>query len=254
MNAHSTSKNKYFDNTKNHTIFTPPPLCKWLAELLKDEVSTGGTVFDPSVGSGNLLSPFDNVTKIGCDIFNFNAELDGFIQEDFLDWKKGDYPAPDLTLANPPFNHSVESRAKWGRSTLMPELFATHMFRIFGNKAKLVLFTPMGLRLNTRCSTTKQGDRYRTIRNLWGPITSIISLPLDIFPNPDFDPEKPVAIRNPGKGIMKSNIKRKETQQEILLFNMPNLKPHYCVPDWVIEELRVMDREAWSDVSREKEG
>ena len=75
----------------------------------------------------------------------------------------------------------------------------------------------------------------------------LLSLPLDIFPNPDFDPEKDVAIRNPKKGIMKSNIKRKETQQEILLFNMPNLKPHYCVPDWVIEELRVMDREAWSE-------
>jgi len=246
MNAIGTSRNRYFDNTKNHTIFTPPPVCKWLSEILKDEITEGGMIFDPSVGSGNLLDSFENVIKLGADIEDFSPNIDSFFLGDFLDWEKGDYPSPDLTMANPPYNHTVESRKKWGRSTLLPELFASHCFNIFGKNSKMVLFTPMGLRLNTRCYTSKQGDRYRNIRDNWGDITSIVSLPLDVFPNPDYDNSIDEVRRNPRKGILKSNIKRKETQQEILFFNMPNLKPHYCLPDSVIEELRVMDKEAWS--------
>lgn len=247
MNAHSTKKNRYFDveNTKNHTIFTAPAVCKWLAEILKEEIPEGGVLFDPAIGSGNLLDPFDNVIKMGADIEDFGATVNSFLEGDFLDWEIGDYSAPDLTLINPPYNHTEASRKKWGRSTLLPELFATHCFKLFGNDMKMILFTPMGLRLNTRCYTPKNGERYRNIRDNWGEITSIVSLPLDCFPNPDFDPESDIARRNPGKGIMKSNIKRKETQQEILFFNMPNLKPHYCLPESVIEELRVMDKEAW---------
>ena len=244
----SVSRNRYFDNTKNHTIFTAPAVCEWLAEILKDEIKEGGILFDPAVGAGNLLSPFENVIKLGADIEDFEPDIDSFLLGDFLDWKVGEYSAPDLILINPPYNHSVESRKKWGRSSLLPELFASHCFDLFGKDIKMILFTPMGLRLNTRCSTVKQGSRYRNIRDNWGDITSIVSLPLDCFPNPDFDNDSDIVRRNPGKGIMKSNIKRKETQQEILFFNMPNLKPHYCLPDSVIEELRVMDKEAWSEI------
>ena len=247
MNAHSVKKNNYFSNTKSHTIFTPPPLCKWLTEILKDEIPKGGTLFDPSVGSGNLLSYFEDVVKLGADIEDFKPDVDSFLLGDFLDWKIGEYSAPDLILMNPPYNHTKESRKKWGRSTLFPELFASHCFKLFGKDVKMILFTPMGLRLNTRCSTVKQGDRYKNIRDNWGEITSIVSLPLDCFPNPDFKPKEDEVRRNPAKGIMKSNIKRKETQQEILFFNMPNLKPHYCLPETVIEKLREMDKEAWSE-------
>ncbi|MDA3812363.1 MAG: N-6 DNA methylase [Spirochaetaceae bacterium] len=249
LNALSTKRNRYFDNEKNHTIFTPPAISKWLREIIEPEMGNVKVVFDPACGSGNLLEPFKDKVTVGCDIEDFGADIDNFIQEDFLSWKSGDYPM-DLVNMNPPYNHSKESSKKYGRGSLLPELFADKCFKIFGKDVKMILFTPMGLRLNTRCYSTKQGARYRNIRDNWGPITSIVSLPLDVFPNADFNPEGIIGYKGQkGKkvlgGLKKSNIKRKETQQEILFFNMPKLKPHYCLPDKVIEELRDMDTEAW---------
>ena len=244
MNSISTSRNRYFDNTKNFTIFTPPPICNWLAEILEPELKSIETIFDPSVGSGNLLAPFKGKTLLGCDIEDFQPNLNQFWQDDFLTWN-GNFPQMDLVIMNPPYNHSKESRKKWGRSSLLPELFAAKCFELFGKDVRMIMFTPMGFRLNTRCYTKKQGDRYRNIRDNFGKITSIVSLPLDVFPNPDFDNEKDEVRRNPKKGIMQSNIKRKETQQEIIFFNMPKLDPHYSLPDKTLNELRIMDMELW---------
>lgn len=245
--AFNTAKNKYFNHEKNHTIFTPPTVCNWLYKIMEPELETVKTVFDPAAGSGNLLEPFrenPNIVTMGCDIEDFGADLDSFFKDDFLTWR-GEFPKIDLCMINPPFNHSVESRRKWGKTNLLPELFIQKCFDLFGTDVKAVLFTPMGFRLNTRCYTEKQGDRYRAIRDNMGAITSIISIPLDMFPNPDFDIDTPEQRRNVSAGIMKSNIKRKEIQQEIILFNMPKLNPHYCLPDSVIADLREMDREAW---------
>lgn len=244
MNPIGTSRNRYFDNTKNHTIFTPPPLCNWLKEILEPELSKIEFIFDPAVGSGNLLHPFKGKTLLGCDIEDFQPNINQFWQDDFLTWR-GNFPTMDLVIMNPPYNHTKETRKKWGRSSLLPELFAAKCFELWGKDLKLIMFTPMGFRLNTRCSTRKQGDRYRNIRDKFGSITSIVTLPLDVFPNPDFDPEKDEVRRNPKKKIYASNIKRKETQQEIIFFNMPKLEPHYLLPDKVINELRIMDMEAW---------
>lgn len=247
MNAHSVSKNRNFENRKVHTIFTPPPLCNWLKETLEPELDRRVvTLFDPCVGAANLLDPFeDKYTKIGCDVEDFSPNVDSFIQEDFLTWKIGNYDSIDLILMNPPYNHTAETSKKWGRSSLFPEMFIDHCFKLFGSNVKMVCFVPMGVRLNNRCQTEKQGTRYNKIRDKWGDITSIVSLPLDVFPNNDFDIELPVRRRNVKKKIMKSNIWRKETHQEILFFNMPSLKPHYSVPESVLEELRDMDRELW---------
>jgi hypothetical protein len=247
LSAFNTQKNPYFNKEKNHTIFTPPTVCNWLYETLKPELNTVQTVFDPACGSGNLLRPFKEAGKVtvGCDIDDFGADcVDQFFRDDFLTWR-GEFPKMDLCMLNPPFNHSVESRRKWGKTNLLPELFIQKCFDLFGKETKAVLFTPMGFRLNTRCYTEKQGGRYRNIRDNMGKISSIVSVPLDMFPNPDYDNSLPEQRRNVGKGIMKSNIKRKEIQQEIIFFNMPNLDPHYCLPDSVIEDLREMDREAW---------
>ncbi len=246
MNSLSTSRNRYFDAEKNNTIFTPPPICNWLAEILAPELPKITTIFDPTVGSGNLLNPFKNKGKtlLGCDIADYSPNIDHFWQDDFLTWK-GNYPTMDLIIMNPPYNHTKETRKKWGRSSLLPELFVAKCFELFGKDVRLILFTPMGFRLNTRCYSKNQGTRYRNIRDKFGPITSIVTLPLDVFPNPDFDPEVDVVRRNPKKKIMQSNIKRKETQQEIIFFNMPKLEPHYCLPDNVLNELRIMDMEAW---------
>ncbi len=245
MNAHSVTKNRYFDNEKNHTIFTPPPLAKWLRQIMEPELKDVEVVFDPAVGSGNLTDLFPDKFRIGCDIEDFEADLDVFEKGDFLMWSGDDYPKMDLVVMNPPYNHTKESAKKWGRSSLFPELFADKCFKLFGKDVKVVLFTPMGFRLNTRCFTTKQGTRYRNIRDNFGELTSVITLPLDVFPNPDFDPMQPEVRKNPKKNIKASNIRRKETQQEILLFNMPKLKPHYCLPEWVFDELRIMDKEAF---------
>ncbi len=265
MNAYCVQRNKYYSNTKSHVIFSPPPVCDWLRKILEPEMGEIETVFDPSVGSGNLLAPFKDKTTIGCDIEDFGAEIDQFFKDDFLTWK-GDFPQIDLVNMNPPYNHSKESAKRWGKTNLLPELFAEKCFKLFGKDTKMILFTPMGLRLNTRCYTKKQGDRYRNMRDNFGKITSIISLPLDLFPNPDFNPAYPEQRRNPTKFkdvypelkstdekvkadpikyYLKSNIKRKETHQEILLFNMPKLDPHYSLPNSVIEELREMDRTLW---------
>lgn len=266
MQAHSVTKNNYLKNSKDHSIFTPKPVCNWLKEILDPEMDNVKTIFDPAVGSGNLLDPFTNVIKMGADITDFNPVVDSFHEGDYLDWPKGDYGDIDLILTNPPFNHSPESRAKWGRSSLFPEMFADQSFKLFGKNIKMVLFAPMGLRLNTRCYTKKQGDRYRNIRDNWGAITSIVSMPLDVFHNPNFNPSYPEQIRNPGKfktkfpGLktddpkvladpikyfLKSNLKRIETHQEILFFNMPKIAPHLALPDYVIEELREEDKEIW---------
>ena len=243
MNPLSTSRNQYFDKTKDHTIFTPPPICNWLKEILEPELKHIETIFDPAVGSGNLLHPFKGKTLLGCDIEDFQPNITKYWVDDFLTWNGKNYPTMDLVIMNPPYNHSKESRKKWGKNNLLPELFAAKCFELFGKETRLIMFTPMGFRLNTRCYTKKQGDRYRDLRDKLGKITSIVSLPLDVFPNPDYDIERDEERRNPKKGIMTSNIKRKEAHQEILFFNMPKLEPHYLLPDKVINELRILDME-----------
>lgn len=266
MNPHSTNRNRYFENRKNPVIFTPPPLCKWIADIIQPELSNVQYIFDPAVGSGNLLEPFKGYYLLGCDTEAFEPSIDTFWQDDFLTWHGDDYPPIDLVVTNPPYNHTAATARKWGRKNLLPELFAQKCFDLFGTSIKMVLITPMGLRLNTRCYTKKQGDRYRTMRDTFGKITSIVSLPLDTFPNPDFDPQYPEQRRNPSrfksefKGLsprdaqvlqdpkkyyLQSNIKRKETHQEILFFNMPKLEPHYFLPDTVLQELRRIDTEIW---------
>ena len=67
----------------------------------------------------------------------------------------------------------------------------------------IVLFTPMAMRLDQ----TSRSSRWRWLRDHCPPITSIITLPHDAF----------------GGGV--------KVHCEILLFNMPKLKPHYFLPD-----------------------
>jgi type I restriction enzyme M protein len=64
------------------------------------------------------------------------------------------------------------------------------------------MFVPMGLRLNQRlCSA-----RWRWLRDCGTRITSIISLPLDVFTGVEF-------------------------HNEILIFNVVGLRPHYFLPE-----------------------
>ena len=75
----------------------------------------------------------------------------------------------DLILCNPPFNGHKNRK-------LYPEVFLKKIVEIYGNNAKIVMIVPSGLRLNQRLKS----KRWKWINeNL--EITSILTLPLDVF-------------------------------------------------------------------------
>jgi len=74
--------------------------------------------------------------------------------------------------------------------------------KLFGIHVPVVLFAPMGLRLNQK----KTSSRWQWARDHGPRITGIVSLPLDVFPDVKF-------------------------HSEILLFNVPSVQPHYWLED-----------------------
>lgn len=237
MNPISVKRNNYMDNTKDSTILTPKPLCEWLSSLIIPELKDEAVIFDPCVGTGNLLYPFFEkkmFVTVGNDIKNREPKIDINMLGDFLEWEKIDF-VPDFVIMNPPYNHDDYTRKKYGKRSLLPELFLRKIFQLWKN-VPVLMFAPMGFRLNQRCYTEAQGERYQYLSDK--EITTIITLPLDIFPNPNYRTDIPEERRNPKKGVLKSNIKRTETQQEIIVFNFPKLKPHYFVPKEILDEIR----------------
>ena len=171
----NVKRNPYINNPKRQDIETPEIVANFIASLFPSVKS----VFDPCVGGGNLLKPFKDRAKIrGIDIKQGT---------DFL--KTIEPIREELTLCNPPFNLGV------GRK-LGSEIFLEHIVKLGGKK--IVLFVPMGFRLNQRIKSR----RWKWLRDKMPQITSIISLPLDIF-----------------KGV--------QFHSEVLIFNAPELKPHY---------------------------
>ena len=214
-NPVTTSRNKYHSNIKNSTIYTPAGVCDFLYDIVSPNISRG-KIIDPSIGSGNLTRRFheDGWEIIGydiddqCDFININKM--NFLKEED---KRDDVC---LVICNPPFNTDKRNKDylnknKLGKA-LLPELFADKVFSLYGNDTKLVLLCPMGLRLNQRIYSSnrkisdRRGKRYRKVRDNWPKISSIVSLPLDIFPNVEF-------------------------HNEILIFNVPELDSHYCLPE-----------------------
>lgn len=171
----SVKKNNYIDNPKRQDIETPEIVCNFIASLFPNVKS----VFDPCVGKGNLLEPFKNKAKTrGIDI------------KQGVDFLRMTEPIEEeLVVCNPPFNLGVGRR-------LGSELFLEHILKLGGKK--IVLFVPMGFRLNQR----RTSKRWKWLRDNCLPITSIISLPLDIFNKVQF-------------------------HNEILIFGCPELRPHY---------------------------
>ena len=103
----------------------------------------------------------------------------------------------DLVLCNPPFNNSN------GESKFLPQVFLERIVKVVPSKTPIVLFTPMAMRLDQ----TTRSARWRWLRDHCPPISSITSLPHDAFG---------------------SDVK---VHSEILLFNLPKLKPHYFLPE-----------------------
>jgi hypothetical protein len=97
---------------------------------------------------------------------------------------------------NPPFNNDN------GESRFLPQVFLERIVKVVPSSTPIVLFAPMALRLDQ----TTRSSRWRWLRDHCPPITSIITLPHDVF------------------GSVK-------VHSEILLFIMPKLESHYFLPD-----------------------
>ncbi len=208
MNPLSVTRNDYRKNKKNSTVWTPTGVAQFLYDILHGPVqqkATGPdypdntlTVFDPAIGSGRLTDPWYQAghSVIGCDIA---PETNRFVFctlgrfEEFAWWL--DRASPDIVLCNPPFNGAPGKQ-------LYPEVFLKRVFELFGARIPVVLFAPMGFRLNQR----RKSKRWRWLRDCGPEITSVVSLPLDIFDDVEF-------------------------HNEILIYNVDGIKPHYFLPE-----------------------
>jgi hypothetical protein len=181
--------------TKDHaerlgTIYTPAIISDLIWRITAK--SCPKLILDPCCGTGNLLLPWigSDSTLQGIEINDTIEKLPGIetYNLDFLAltwWEK-----PDLILCNPPWNRRADRSSS-------PERFIRQIVNLFGNKVPTVFICPMGFRLNQ----SFRSRRWRWLKqNL--EITSIITLPLDIFPDTKF-------------------------HAEVVIFNVPNVKPHY---------------------------
>jgi len=197
-------RNNYQKNPKDSAIHTPPGVARFLFDILHkakpfaERSLTDLIVLDPAIGKGNLVAPwFDaGCHIIGCDVTNIGLLCHRYYQGRFEDQR--DLPRPDLVLCNSPFNGAPGKQ-------LYPEVFLRHIFDLWGPRTPAVMFVPMGFRLNQRRKST----RFRWLRDCGARITSIVSLPLDTFPNVAF-------------------------HAEILIFNVAGIQPHYFLPDGAI--------------------
>ena len=206
MNPLTVKRNDYLKNKKNSTIYTPTGVSQFLYDILRPTVRSQSTVsdlrytgiiFDPAIGSGRLTDPWfmSGSYIVGCDIEDKRATTQMFYKGKFEDSIFPFEYYPDLVLMNPPFNGCQGRR-------LYNEVFLEHVFKLFGVNMPVVMFSPMGFRLNQR----KKSKRWRWLRDCGANITSIISLPLDIFEGVEF-------------------------HQEILIFNVRGLNAHYFLPE-----------------------
>lgn len=162
-------------------------------------------ILDPCCGTGNLLKPWREVNHF----LPYGIDIDKKVQPDLVAdffnleqlpeksygfylqnrWKTR-HP-PNLVLCNPPFNGM--------KPKLAPEIWLDKIIELFGKEIPIVLFCPVGFRVNL----TPQSDRWQKFRNGKYPvISSIISLPKNIFPGVVF-------------------------HSEVLIFNIKELEPHY---------------------------
>lgn len=189
---YTVKNNNYHVNKKNSTIYTPNAVSEYLYEILHTHINPK-VILDPSIGEGSLIRPWRNKkrTIIGVDTDKHSKKYcDKFIHSKFEDVESWRYKTPDLILCNPPFNGAK------GRK-LYSEVFLRQIVELFNSQVPVVLFAPMGFRLNLTVKSARWNWLKDTI-----DIASIISLPKNCFNEVIF-------------------------HTEILIFNIPELKPHY---------------------------
>ncbi|MEW6514945.1 MAG: N-6 DNA methylase [Pseudomonadota bacterium] len=199
-------RNNFYDEQKKATVYTPDDLSLFLFKLLrpvfdKDSIS----IFDPCVGKGSLLAPWknDGFECIGTDIEN-----QGFPRTrvaNFLETKRADLKTKKrigLVLMNPPFNIDAKTKQfikeNYSGRPLLPEVWLQKTIELFGTDIPIVMFTPYGFRLN-QGSESKRLTKF--MNGTYPPITSIVSLPKDVFPGVLF-------------------------HSEVLMFNIQGVPPH----------------------------
>jgi type I restriction enzyme M protein len=166
-------------------IETPPAISQFLYDIISPKYDVG-TILDPCAGNRNLTKPWKRRKVIAYEIKR---------GKDFFDCP--DHIDCDLVLCNPPFSSDNGGT----RVNLVP-LFLRRILEVVPARTPIVLFTPMTFRLGLYRTAT----RLRWLRDECPPVTSIISLPRDIFPGVEY-------------------------HCEILCFNLRKLKPHYFLPD-----------------------
>ena len=199
----TVKRNDYHARPKRSDVYTPVGVASFLFDTLRfaercalARPAQFLTVLDPAIGTGRLTDPWYQAgrTVVGCDVADVNPACHRLIRGRFED-QEGIVPRPDIAICNPPFNGADGKQ-------LYPEVFLRHAFKLFGDTIPIVLFVPMGFRLNQR----RKSARWRWLRESRAKIASIVSLPLDIFPDVEF-------------------------HAEILIFNVAGLEPHYFLPE-----------------------
>jgi len=163
---------------KKSDVPTPHIVCDFLYKLLK--VYKPDKILDSCAGDGRLTEKFN------CEVISYEIKegKDFFNETEIIDC--------DMVLFNPPFNSGNGKR-------LICERFLDHTIKLLKDKSiPIIMFAPMGFRLNQ----VKESKRWRKLRDEYPPITTIITLPLDIYDNVNF-------------------------HSEIICFNTEKLKGHY---------------------------
>lgn len=172
--------NKDHSDLKNSTVYTPEAITNYInKEIIEKSNLKVKRVFDPAVGSGNLISKLkkDGAFVIGNDIEEVeDNKTDQFFKGDFetFNHKIDDV---DLVIMNPPFNGHPKRK-------LYPEVFVDKCFELFGSDIPMIAILPSGWRINQRVKS----KRWRKIRDNQN-ITSLVTLPLDIFEGVQFHSE-----------------------------------------------------------------
>ncbi|AGL90046.1 N-6 DNA methylase [Candidatus Phytoplasma australiense] len=197
-------RNNFFKNEKKATIYTPSWVSQFLYNILSPQIQRG-LILDPCVGEGSLLFPWK---EKGFDVLGVDIEKTTFpnlIHKNFLELSQKELKKQKISLVitNPPFNLDFKTKSyvkeKYGGRPLLPELWLSKIIELFGKDIPIVLFTPYGFRLNQSLNSKRL---QKFLNQEYPEISSIISLPKDVFENVVF-------------------------HSEILIFNVNHLKPHY---------------------------
>lgn len=187
---------------KESRVYTPTKVAQYLHDVILS-VYKPEVILDPCVGTGRLIAPWwEDARIVGIDLVNQDPLCDEFREYPFDLFTTWSLPKPDLVLCNPPFNGTGPTGGM-----MWPEKFLRKIVELFG-LIPVVLFVPHGFRLNQR----SHSGRWRWLTEPEAPkITSIISLPLDTFPDVKF-------------------------HCEILIFNISGLPPHLFLGENYVSE------------------